>query len=218
MSSRAFVIAGTDTGIGKTVFSAMLTLALDGCYWKPVQSGAEEGTDTETVKRMTGLPADRFFPERYVLRRPLSPHRAAELDGKAISREILQTLPVCAKPLVIELAGGLMVPLTRSLLQINVLEDWRIPVVLIARTELGTINHTLLSCEALQARSIPLLGVAFVGDANEDSERTIVELAKTRRLGRLPRLKNLTTAALKRAFADAFSLRDFTVPVEEALR
>lgn len=210
MPGSVFVVAGTDTGVGKTVFSAMLTLALDGCYWKPVQSGAREGTDTELVKRLTGLPEERFLPERYVLRRPLSPHRAAELDATTISLEALTPPPAVERPLVVELAGGLLVPLTRSRLQIELLESWKAPVVLCARTSLGTINHSLLSCEALRRRGIPLLGIAFVGDADEDSESAIAAFAGARRLGRLPRLAALDAASLKRAFAERFALADFS--------
>lgn len=211
MSDTTFIVAGTDTGVGKTVFSAMLALALDGCYWKPTQSGTEDDTDTQRVQKMTGLPAERFYPERYVFTQPLSPHRAAELDHRTISPEAIGFPPNSDRPLVIELAGGLMVPLTRDWLQIELLEKWRLPVVLVARTMLGTINHTLLSCEALRSRAIPLLGVAFVGDANEDSEGTIVDFAGTRRLGRLPRLKTLDAVSLKLAFTKNFSRQDFTL-------
>lgn len=216
MPADAIVVAGTDTGVGKTVLSAMLTLALDASYWKPVQSGGSEGTDSARVRALTGLPAGRFLPERYALAAPLSPHRAAELAGVCLSPEALATLPDPGGPLVVELAGGLLVPLTRSFLQIELLRLWRAPVVLCARTSLGTINHALLSCEALRARGIGLLGVAFVGEANEDSERTVAELSGARRLGRLPWLEDPGPASLRRAFAENFSLRDFFPGMEAA--
>lgn len=200
MGHDRIVVAGTDTGVGKTMVAAMLTLGLDACYFKPLQSGTQGGTDTERVKALTGLPAGHFLPERYVFSRPLSPHRASELDGVEINPRALTLPPPASRPLVVELAGGLLVPVTRSLLQIDVLASWRVPVVLCSRTTLGTINHTLLSCEALRQRGIAVLGLAFVGDANEDSERTICAFSALRRLGRLPWIKKPTPAALRKAF------------------
>jgi dethiobiotin synthetase len=207
----AIVVSGTDTGIGKTTFAAMLTLALDGFYWKPIQSGTTEGTDTEAVARLTGLPRERFVPERYVLSQPLSPHRAAELDGVEIDPDAL-VLPgrmPGGRPLIVEGAGGLMVPVNRRTLFIDVLQRWRTPVVLCARTALGTINHCLLSVAALRSRDIPILGIAFVGDEMADSEGTIVAFSGLRRLGRLPRLAELTPSSLSAAFARHFDAADF---------
>lgn len=206
--SRAIIVTGTDTGIGKTIFSAALVGALDGCYLKPVQSGLEDETDSETVLRLSGLPADRILPERYRLRTPASPHLAAELDGVAIDPASL-TLPGTDRALVVEGAGGLLVPLTREVLTIDVFARWGAPVVLCARTALGTINHTLLSVEALRTRGIPLLGIAFLGDENIDTERTIVAFSAARRLGRLPRLDTLTPATLAAAFARGFDVAQF---------
>jgi dethiobiotin synthetase len=202
------VVTGTDTGIGKTVFSAALVGALDGYYWKPVQSGLEEETDSEIVHRLSGLAADRILPERYRLKTPASPHLAAAIDGVTINPEQLQ-LPEVSRALVVEGAGGLLVPLTRELTYIDMFERWHAPVVLCARTALGTINHSLLSIEAIRARGIDLLGVAFIGEENADSEGIIVELGRTRRLGRLPRLSSLTADTLKTAFAAHFDVEDF---------
>lgn len=209
--SRVLVVTGTDTDVGKTVFAAALCQAVDGWYWKPVQSGTRDGTDRATVQRLSGLPAERFLPERYVLSEPLSPHRSAELDGLAIDFEALTRLPAWPGPgpLIIEGAGGLMVPLTRQHLVIDLLARWRAPVVLCARTALGTINHSLLSIEALKARSIPILGIAFIGEPMPDTERTIVDFAGVKRLGRLPRLDPLDPAGLRAAFAHGFATADF---------
>lgn len=207
MSGR-IVVAGTDTGIGKTVFSAALTRALDGYYWKPVQSGTEEETDAAAVLRLSGLGRDRILPERYRLATPVSPHLSAEIDGVVIDAAEIAP-PQTDRPLVIETAGGLAVPLTRQRLYIDVIADWRLPVVLCARTALGTINHSLLSVEALRARAIPLLGVAFIGDENRDSEAIVAAMGRTRRLGRLPKLPSLTPAALQAAFAAHFKIADF---------
>lgn len=206
--SRKFIITGTDTDIGKTVFAAALTQALDGVYWKPFQSGITDGVDTRTVQQLTGLPDDRFLPESYVFTEPLSPHRAAEIDGVAVDLDSIR-LPETESPLVIEGAGGLMVPLTRENLLINLFAEWNLPVILCARTGLGTINHTLLSLEALWARNIPVHGIAFVGDENEDNMKTIAEFSKEKVLGRLPMIDNLNANTLKQAFDQNFSVEDF---------
>jgi dethiobiotin synthetase len=202
----AIIITGTDTGIGKTVFAAALAAALDAAYWKPIQSGLDgDASDSDTVRH---LGVRQVLPEAYRLTQPLSPHRAAELDGVTIDLTRL-AVPDIAGPLVIEGAGGLLVPVTRSLLFADLFRQWRAPVVLVARTALGTINHSLLSVEALRARGIPILGIAFVGDANEDNEATIAALAGIKRLGRLPSLTPLDADALAKAFAAHFRLEDF---------
>ncbi|WNO54378.1 dethiobiotin synthase [Stakelama saccharophila] len=206
--SNAVVVTGTDTEIGKTVFSAALTGALDGCYWKPVQAGLDGGSDRERVARLAGMSTDRLLPEAYRLTTPCSPHQAAAIDGVTIAAERL-ALPVCDRPLIVEGAGGALVPLTRSLTYADIFARWHCPTVVVARTELGTINHSLLTVEALRARGVPLLGIAFVGDANEETESVIAEMAGVRRLGRLPRLPSLTPEALRAAFADHFTIADF---------
>ena len=207
MSVR-IIVTGTDTGIGKTLFSAALVGALDGTYWKPVQAGLDEETDRDTVQRLSGLAADRMLPEAYRLATPASPHLAAEIDGVVIDPAKLR-LPRSDRPLVVEAAGGLLVPLTRDITYLDVIAGWRAPVVLCARTTLGTINHSLLSIEALRARGVTLLGIAFVGDSNEESERIIAEMGRVQRLGRLPLLAEVTPDTVKTAFAQNFRAADF---------
>lgn len=202
------VITGTDTDVGKTVFAAMLMLALEAAYWKPVQCGVSGGVDTKTVQRLTGLPAERFFPESYVLTEHLSPHRAAEIDGVEIDINKLE-IPEFDGPLLIEGAGGLNVPLTRTTLNIDLFAMWKLPVILCARTGLGTINHTLLSVEALKARDIPIHGIAFIGPENADNIRTIADFSGVRVLGRMPHLDKLDADALNAAFEQNFDLKDF---------
>ena len=206
--TKGFIITGTDTGIGKTSVAAMLTLGLDADYWKPVQSGTEDGTDKATVQTLTELPAERFLPEAYVLTQPLSPHRAAELDGVTIDIADL-SLPDSDRLLIVEGAGGLMVPMTRQLKQIDLFNTWDLPIILCARTGLGTINHTLLSIEALRWREMDLHGLVFIGDDNPDTIRTIAEMSGETVLGRLPRLETLTHDTLSHAFAEHFRLEDF---------
>jgi dethiobiotin synthase len=207
----ALIVTGTDTDVGKTVVSAMLTLVLDGVYWKPVQAGVEGTTDRERVQALTGLGRDRFVPERYVIRAPLSPHRAAELDGIEIDPENL-ALPsdvASGRRLIIEGAGGVLVPLNRRMLQAELFARWRAPVILCARTRLGTINHTLLSLEALRRHDVRILGIVFVGDAMPDTEQTIAAFGRTKVLGRLPMLPVLSADALRAAFDVGFHAQDF---------
>jgi dethiobiotin synthetase len=203
--SRYFVVTGTDTGIGKTVFSAALAGALDGYYWKPVQSGLDEETDSETVRRLSGLSAERIFPEAWRLQTPVSPHLSAEIDGVAIDPDALR-LPETDRTLVVEGAGGLLVPLTRQSTYIDVFAHWGQPVILCARTGLGTINHTLLSVEALRQRRIPIAGIAFIGEERSDTQAIIAEMSGLPVLGRLPMLDVLTPENLRRAFRDHFDL------------
>jgi len=198
------VVTGTDTGIGKTVFAAALARALGAAYWKPIQSGLLDGADGETV---AALGVARVLPEAYRLTEPLSPHRAAELDGVTIDPARL--VPPDADPLVIEGAGGVLVPVTRDLLYADLFARWGLPVVLVARTGLGTINHSLLSVEALRARGVAIHGIAFVGDANADNEATICAMAGVKRLGRLPRLDPLEAGGLGAAFSTHFDIGDF---------
>ena len=208
MSARTIIVTGTDTDIGKTVFAAALAGALGASYWKPVQAGIEGGGDALTVAALAGLPPARILPEAYRLQTPCSPHRAAELDGVEIEIDRL-TLPAVDGPLIVEGAGGVLVPVTRDLLFADLFARWGQAVVLVARTGLGTINHSLLSIEALRSRGVPILGIAFVGEANEDNEATICALAGVARLGRLPRLDPLDAATLAAAFAAHFHVEDF---------
>jgi dethiobiotin synthetase len=203
------VVTGTDTGIGKTIFAAGLAQHLDGFYWKPIQAGLDGETDADVVRRLSGLPERRILPEAWRLRTPASPHWAAERDGVAIDPDALEP-PRVAGPLVIEGAGGLMVPLTRRVLFIDVFANWGAPVVLCARTGLGTLNHTLLSLEALRRRGIAVLGVALIGDPHPDNEGTLAALGGVPMLGRLPRLDPLTPQTLKDSFAAAFRREMFT--------
>jgi len=200
---QRLVITGTDTGIGKTVFSAALTGALGASYWKPVQSGLDEESDSEIVKRLGRIPAGRIVPEAWRLKTPVSPHQAAEIDGVTIDVQAL-TPPETDLPLVIEGAGGLLVPLTRRETFADVFARWQIPVVLCARTSLGTINHTLLSLAAMRQRGIPVAGVAFIGDEYAETQRIIQQMGGVRIFGRLPRLETLTPDTLRQVFRENF--------------
>jgi dethiobiotin synthetase len=198
-----FVVTGTDTGIGKTIFSAGLAQATGTPYWKPIQSGLEEETDSEAVARLAGVP---IHPEAYRLVTPASPHRAAEIDGVNINVETLTPPP---GDLIVEGAGGALVPVARTTLYADLFAKWQIPVIVCARTALGTINHSLLTIEALRTRGVPIHGVAFLGDAVEDSEAIISDISGVRRLGRLPIIDPLTRETLAEAFKANFDIADF---------
>ncbi|SDD01678.1 dethiobiotin synthetase [Sphingomonas sp. YR710] len=206
--THAIVVTATDTDVGKTVFSAGLAGALDGCYWKPVQAGLDGPTDSERVAALSALPAEQILPEAYRLRTPASPHLAAAIDNIAIDPMRFDP-PDCPRRLIIEGAGGPLVPLSGGLLYADIFARWRFDTVIVARTTLGTINHSLLAIEALRARNVPILGIAFVGDENENSEATIAAIGRVKRLGRLPHLDPLDADSLRTAFADAFTLADF---------
>lgn len=198
------VVSGTDTGIGKTVLAGAIALATGTAYWKPIQAGLDDETDSERVAAL-GV---RTLPEAYRLSAPCSPHWAAEMDGLEIEDGEL-ALPQGEDRLVIEGAGGALVPIRDDLLFADLFARWGLPVVLAARTALGTINHTLLSIQALRSRGVPILGVAFIGEAIENTEATIARIGQVRRLGRLPILPEVSADALREAFAASFNVSDF---------
>ena len=191
-----FFVTGTDTDVGKTVAAAWVTLQLDGCYWKPVQSGLSEGrTDTEVVHALTGFAPARFLKSRYSLTEPLSPHEAARLDGVTIKLEDFW-LPQIERPLIIEGAGGVLVPLNGEETMRDLMRHLGLPLIVVARSSLGTINHTLLTLEALRARDLPIAGVILNGVPNAANQAAIEKFGKVRILAALPRFSPLSTAAL----------------------
>ena len=206
MKPLQLVVCGTDTDVGKTVVSALLVQGLGAHYWKPVQCGLdpgpEGGGDRDRVQRWLQLPPERLLPEAYRLRAAVSPHWASALEsgdaerpGAPIDPERLR-LPALEGPLVVETAGGLLVPLRLDLLQIEQIQRWGLPVLLVARSDLGTLNHTLLSLEALRRRQIPVLGVLLNGDPHPNNEATLEQLGGVPLLGCLPPLPRLDAEQL----------------------
>jgi dethiobiotin synthetase len=200
------VVCGTDTDVGKTVVSALLVEGLGACYWKPVQSGIEGGGDRDRVQALLELPPERIVPEAYRLAAPVSPHWAAEREGVAIDPERL-ALPPGDGPLVVETAGGVLVPLRRDWLQIEQLQRWNLPVVLVARSGLGTLNHTLLTLEALRRRQLTVLGLVLNGPPHPDNPGTLAELGAVPVLAELPPLAPLDRDALRRQWRGQSGLR-----------
>ncbi len=174
---RPIVVAGIDTEIGKTVISAIICEALKADYWKPVQAGELHLTDADKVRLLTNQHSTNIHPEGVRLAHPMSPHAAADLEDIHIDLANL-TVPKTANQLVIELAGGLMVPLNHRKLNIDLLEQWQFPVVLVSKYYLGNINHTLLSWQLLKDRNIPFLGFVFNGKKNQATFDVILEYTK----------------------------------------
>ena len=185
-----FVICGTDTDIGKTIISAFFVRGLNSYYWKPIQSGLEDETDTQTVSRLSNINKNKIIKEAYVFKEPVSPHWASEIDNIKIRKELL-TLPIIYRPLIVETAGGLMVPLTRDFLQIDQIKDWDIPVILVCRSSLGTLNHTLLSIEALKKRDIKIIGIVINGNKHLDNPRTLNQFSGLPIITEFPLVENL---------------------------
>ena len=190
------VVCGTDTDVGKTVVSAWLVQGLKAHYWKPVQSGLDGGGDRQRVQTLLNLSTDRILPEAFAFQQPVSPHWAAELDGVVLDPAALNR-PRIDHPLVVETAGGLMVPLTRQWLQIDQLQRWQLPIVLVARSGLGTLNHTLLSLEALQRRNLPVLGLILNGPPHADNPGTLEHFGGVPVLAHLQPLSPLTAEGLQ---------------------
>ncbi len=183
--SKRIIICGTDTDVGKTIVSSFFVQGLKAIYWKPIQSGTEESTDTKTVCKLLNLEPKRFISERYKFKAPVSPHWAAEQESSFIEPSNLH-LPDLNELIIIETAGGLMVPLNRNWLQIDQLKVWGAPIILVARTGLGTLNHTLLSLEALKQRNLNVLGLVLNGPPHKDNPKTLEQFGDTKILASLP--------------------------------
>ncbi|MDE3109362.1 MAG: dethiobiotin synthase [Acidobacteriota bacterium] len=204
MPSRFFV-TGTDTGIGKTVVSALLCAALDAIYWKPIQTGSRDGTDRRTVMRLAELPRSRTRPESYIFAPPVSPHLAARLAGAQIELRKIKLPEVSPQQnLIAEGAGGVLVPINHTQLMTDVIRHLGLPVLLASRTSLGTINHTLLSLAALRDARIDVRGVILVGRANPENRRAIEHYGQIAVVGWLPLLKKLDKHNLLAAYKSHF--------------
>jgi len=185
-----FIICGTDTDIGKTIISSFFVRGLNSFYWKPIQSGIESQTDSQTVKKLSEVSRERIIEEAYVFTKPLSPHWAAEIDQKTINFNMLK-LPKVKSSLIVETAGGLMVPITRNFLQIDQIKKWNLPVILVCKSSLGTLNHTLLSIEALKRRKIEILGLVVNGEKHLDNPKTLVEFSGIPLITEFPYITNI---------------------------
>ncbi|MDB4927274.1 dethiobiotin synthase [Mucilaginibacter sp.] len=181
MQAKPLFITGIGTGIGKTIISAILTEQLKADYWKPIQSGDLDNSDTLKVKSLVSNNRSKFHPEAYCLTQPFSPHKSAAIDGIIIDPKSIH-LPETDNQLIIEGAGGLMVPLNDDFLMIDLIKQLDAEVILVVKHYLGSINHTLLSLEALANRNIPVNAVVFNGDSDAYAEQVIVKYAGTKKI------------------------------------
>lgn len=196
-----FFVTGTDTDVGKTLVSATLTYGLKAGYWKPIQSGNQPPTDTQWVQEVTQLPKHHFFPEQYVLKHPLAPTVSASLEGVSISLDKLQLPDKGSLPhLVVEGAGGIMVPINEQHYIIDLIKKWQLPVLIVARSGLGTINHTLLTINELKREKIPIIGVILNGFRNPANRNSIERYGKVPILGEFEPLATVTPKALDSTF------------------
>lgn len=195
---RPLFITGIGTNIGKTVVAAILVEKLHADYWKPIQSGDLEQSDTLTVKNLITNKESVFHPEAYQLTQPFSPHKSADLDHVVID-PLKFKLPKTNKPLIIEGAGGLMVPLNNNFLMIDLIKQLETDVILVSKNYLGSINHTLLSVEALKFRQIPIKGIVFNGETDRYTESVIKEYTGLDILGHLPDLTPVNQTSIREA-------------------
>ena len=192
MDKQVFFVTGIGTDVGKTIVSAIVSEYLRATYWKPIQSGAADGTDRETVARLCS-DAVRTLPENYLLKEPVSPHLAAAMEDVEIDITTL-SIPQVDGNLVIEGAGGLMVPITNDYLFADWIAAHKIPTIIVSRHYLGSINHTLLTIAQLRNLNVPIAGIIFVGEENSDTEKMILQHGGVKALGRIPIAKQLDKA------------------------
>lgn len=203
--SEHFFITGTDTGVGKTVVSALLCAALDAIYWKPIQTGTRDGADRHTVMKLAQLPSNRTIAETYRFTPPVSPHLAAERAGVRVElQKILMPRIPPHENLIVEGAGGALVPINHSQFMTNLMRHLKLPVLLVSRTALGTINHTLLSLAALRAARLEIRGVVMVGKPNTHNQRAIEHYGEIAVVGTVPLLKKINRATLLNVFQKHF--------------
>lgn len=196
--SKTFFVTGIGTEIGKTMTSAILIEKLKADYWKPIQSGDLENSDTIKVQHLVSNVKSIFHPEAYRLTQPYSPHYSAELDHIEIDMERIKK-PETENHLIIEGAGGLMVPLNQKDLMIDLIKKLNCPVILVSKNYLGSINHTLLSVEALKNRNIPIEGIIFNGEPNESTEKLILKMSGLKSIGRVLPLSEISKASVLKA-------------------
>ncbi|MEP2447284.1 MAG: dethiobiotin synthase [Balneola sp.] len=201
---KEFFVTGTDTGIGKTLVSGMLMSALDATYWKPIQAGLDEETDTEFVQRVSEADPSRIIPERYRLETPMSPHAAADIDGVKISLNDFELPEYDTKHLIVEGAGGLIVPINWEHTVLDMIERLKLPVLLVARSSLGTLNHTLLSLKALGDRGIEVFGVVLNGEKHPSNKETIERYGDAP-VFEIEPLEEIDSASLTKAFNKTFN-------------
>jgi dethiobiotin synthetase len=206
--NQDFFVTGTDTGVGKTLLSALLVAALQRKYWKPIQTGACEGTDRHTVMQWAEVPEANTYPEAYIFDAPVSPHLAAEKQGIEIDfNRILR--PASSSPLIIEGAGGLLVPINTRQLMVDLIRHLEAPAIIATRATLGTINHTLLTVAAARHGRLDIRGVVMIGHENPENRRAIERYGNVPVIGSIPWLDRIDRTTLLSVFKRHFDARAF---------
>ena len=191
-----YFVSGIGTEVGKTIISAILAEALKADYWKPIQAGDLEQSDSIKVRDLLSNQSTQIHPESYQLKLPMSPHAAAEKEQVAIELSAMP-LPNTSRPLIVEGAGGLLVPINKKECIIDLVDSLKLEVILVSKHYLGSINHTLLSIEALEARSIPIKGIIFNGQPNHDTESIILSKSGLKMIARIPTMKSVNKQSVK---------------------
>jgi dethiobiotin synthetase len=201
---QSLFVTGTDTNVGKTLLSALLVAALDAIYWKPIQTGASEGTDRATVIKLAQIPESQTIPESYCFEPPVSPHLAAQTAGSRIDLARIQPPQNPANPVVAEGAGGILVPINDSELMLDLARHLGFPIVITARSALGTINHTLLTVRALRCVKMPIKGIVMIGRRNRDNECSVERYGDVPLIGWIPWLDSIDRQSLLTVFRNNF--------------
>jgi dethiobiotin synthetase len=204
--AKGYFISGTDTGVGKTIASAILLKKLKADYWKPIQTGFPEDSDTAFIKKLLAEEKIIYHPEAIKLKPPLSPFHAALQSNVSISAKDIK-LPDNNNSLIIEGAGGLLVPIEADFLMIDLIKKLGFKVILVSKNYLGSVNHTLLSIEALKNRRIPIAGLIFNGEDINSTEAFILKQSGCHLIGRIKKEKAFNAAVIA-SYADSFRLKD----------
>lgn len=202
---RKIFVTGIGTGVGKTVVSAVLVQALKADYWKPIQTGMEFGTDSERIKLLSNNEKSVFHPERYCFKAPIAPHASAKAENTYIDLDCIN-LPETNNTLIIEGAGGLLVPLNEKHFMVDLIKKFDAEVVLVVQNYLGSINHTLLTIEAMKNRNLNILGIIISGVESKASEEIILDYSKLKLVGRVNREGNITPEVIKKYEAQFSSI------------
>ena len=195
-SIKKFFITGTDTSVGKTLFCSILMDKFLYDYWKPIQTGNKNDNDTIYIKKICKIPSNRFYKPAFSFRKSLSPHQAAKYENVSINLNNIKK-PITNNPLIIEGIGGILVPLNNKNLIIDLIKKLKFPVIIVSRSTLGTINHTLMKIKILRKNKIKIYGVVLNGVMNKKNAQSIEHFGKVKVLAQIPFFKKISLKKIK---------------------
>jgi dethiobiotin synthase len=195
-SIKKFFITGTDTSVGKTLFCSILMDKFLYDYWKPIQTGNKNDNDTIYIKKICKIPSNRFYKPAFSFRKSLSPHQAAKYENVSINLNNIKK-PITNNPLIIEGIGGILVPLNNKNLIIDLIKKLKFPVIIVSRSTLGTINHTLMTIKILRQNKIKIYGVVLNGVMNKKNAQSIEHFGKVKVLAQIPFFKKISLKKIK---------------------